>query len=395
MLTQDVINTVKSTAPLLAKEGEGITRLFYAKLFENHPELQHVFNMANQAQGDQPRALAESVFKYASYIDQLQELGPLVKRIAHKHASLSVSPEQYPIVGKYLLEAIGEHLSLEPDHPVISAWAVAYGQLADIFVSTEEQIYSDNANKAGGWRGFREFVISKIVNEAAGVNSFYLAPVDKGEIATFEPGQYVGVKVKAPHGGYDEIRQYSLSAAPGEALYRITVKSEAALVSQPGLVSNYLHNAKVGDELLLQPPTGDFVVARPEKDIVLIAGGVGITPLLSMLLARLGTTKTGEGITFIKCCRDATHHIMKDELRSLSEQYGFNYKVAYEFGEGADHQGYLDATVLNGWLKNREADVYFCGPRPFMNALDELLGTLGYAENQRHYEVFGAGTRLN
>mgnify|MGYP006374190131 FL=1 len=86
---------------------------------------------------------------------------------------------------------------------------------------------------------------------------------------------------------------------------------------------------------------------------------------------------------------------MKDELRNLSEQYGFNYKVAYEFGNGADHQGYLDAAVLNDWLKNREADVYFCGPRPFMNALDKLLGAIGYAESQRHYEVFGAGTRLN
>lgn len=395
MLQSEVITTVKSTAPILAKEGENITRLFYQKLFVNHPELQNIFNMANQSDGDQARALADSVFKYANHLDQLEALGPLVKRIAHKHASLSVKPEHYPIVGKYLLEAIGEHLNLPADDPIIRAWAIAYGQLAAIFVDTEEQIYTENENKPGGWRGYRPFIISEIVTEATGVQSFYLKPEDGQEIASFEPGQYVGVKIENAPGEYEDIRQYSLSAAPGHDFYRITVKSEALHPHYPGRVSNHLHATNVGDRLFLQPPTGEFVVANPERDIVLIAGGVGITPLLSMLLHRLKEQGSGDGITFIQCCRDAEHHIMQEKLQALSEKYGFDYKVTYERGDNADHQGYLDATILKGWLKNKEADVYFCGPKPFMHALDELLAELGYPDEQRYFEIFGPGSHLN
>lgn len=121
MLSAETLATIKSTAPLLAEQGKAITDLFYSKLFAQHPELQHIFNMANQAQGEQSRALAESVFMYATHIDKLQNLGPMVSRIAHKHASLQVAPEHYPIVGKYLLEAIQDHLGLEADHPVLGA----------------------------------------------------------------------------------------------------------------------------------------------------------------------------------------------------------------------------------------------------------------------------------
>ncbi len=112
MISAETLATVKSTAPLLAEQGKAITDLFYSKLFKQHPELQHIFNMANQAQGEQSRALAESVFMYATHIDKLQNLGPMVSRIAHKHASLQVAPEHYPIVGKYLLEAIQDHMGV-------------------------------------------------------------------------------------------------------------------------------------------------------------------------------------------------------------------------------------------------------------------------------------------
>jgi len=400
MQQSEVIKTVKSTAPILAAEGENITKLFYQKLFVNHPELQNTFNMANQAQnaqgqGEQARALAQSVFKYASYIDQLDELGPMVKRIAHKHASLAVAPEHYPIVGKYLLEAISEHLQIPPQDPVIQAWAIAYGQLAEIFVSTEEQIYTDNSNKDGGWRGFRSFTISNIVAEAQDIKSFYLRAEDGEPIASFDAGQYVGVKIETPEGEYDHIRQYSLSAAPGEDYYRITVKSEANHAQHPGQVSNYLHTLNVGDSVFLQPPTGEFVIENQDSNIVLIAGGVGITPLLSMLLNLIQQGVPAEKITFIQCCRDSNHHIMKHALEQLASQTGFTYKVAYELSEGADHKGYLTSDTLEKWLPDLSADVYFCGPRPFMGALNNMLQTVGFKESQLHHEVFGPNTGLN
>ena len=394
MLSAEMLATIKSTAPLLAEQGKAITDLFYSKLFSQHPELQHIFNMANQAQGDQSRALAESVFMYATHIDALQNLDPMVSRIAHKHASLQVAPEHYPIVGRYLLEAIQDHLDLPPDHPVLGAWAEAYAQLAGIFIRTEEGIYAHNARRPGGWRGFRPFVIREVREEARGIKSVYLQAGDGLPIADFEPGQYIGIKVRVPGHEYDEIRQYSLSNAPGKDHYRITVKAEHTPPSPEGKVSNHLHGAQPGDQVWVQPPTGDFTVRQTDNGLVLIAGGVGITPLLSMLLHRIETGQDVSDLVLVHCCRDAAHHVMADELRRLSVQHGFRYYVSYETGSGADHQGYLDRTVLSQWLGAPDADVYFCGPKPFMAAVNTQLLDLGYEDSQLHHEVFGPGTRL-
>ncbi len=389
MLSAHTLDTVKGTAPILAQEGEAITRLFYRKLFNAHPELKNVFNMAHQAQGDQPRALADSVFNYAKHIDRLDELGPLVKRIAHKHASLAVAPDQYPIVGQYLLEAVGEHLGLAPDHEVITAWAEAYQQLAEVLIGAEEQIYADNAAKTGGWRGFRAFVIRRIVQEAEGVKSFYLQPQDGGSLAPFEAGQYIGIKVDGLVSEYEEIRQYSLSDSPSKDHYRITVKSEAMNAAHPGTVSNALHASQEGDLVWAQPPVGDFVIEQTDKDLVFIAAGVGITPLLSMLLSQLQVPDRASQITFIQCCRDQHHHLFADTLQALQGLHGFDYKVAYEQGGQADHQGRLTSEVLGSWMSQSDADVYFCGPKPFMGAVHDMLRSLGFAEERLHYELFG------
>lgn len=394
MLTPEIIQTVKDTAPVLAEHGEQITDLFYAKLFAAHPELKNIFNMANQAKGEQSKALAASVFMYASKIDELEALGPLVTRIANKHASLQIQPEHYPIVGKYLLEAVQDHLSLEADHHIIQAWTVAYGFLAKIFVDTEEKIYSDNEQKIGGWRGFKEFVINDIQTEAKEVKSFYLMPVDQSTLPTFIPGQYIGVKVKPDNNEFDEIRQYSLSDAPGKNYFRITIKSESQEVQIPGIVSNYLHQAKIGDRVWLQPPTGDFALRQNDLNKVFIAGGVGITPVLSMLLEALKTTE-GKEITFIQCCRDAQHEIMGEKLKSLQAKHGFNYKVAYQLESGGDHQGYLTKQVLEAWLPSTDNDIYFCGPKIFMSSVNQLCLDMGHSQDNLHYEIFGPTTALN
>jgi nitric oxide dioxygenase len=395
MLSQNTIDTVKSTAPLLSDEGESITKLFYKKLFDNHPELKNVFNLANQAKGEQARALAESVFIYASHIDQLDKLKPLVNRIAHKHASLQVSPNQYPIVGKFLLEAIKDHLKLNADDPVLQAWSEAYGALADVFIQTEENIYNTNEKKPGGWRGYRTFTIGKIVQETDEVRSLYLKPEDGLPIAGFQAGQFIGVKIHPTTSDYDEIRQYSLSNAPGERHYRITVKAESPNTPLAGQVSNYLHNASVGDKVFLQPPTGDFVISNSNTSLGLVAGGIGVTPILSMLQNEVKQGNNIDNLVFIHCCQDKEHHVMREELRALSKRTGFSYYCAYERGDAADHTGYLNTSVLKHWLGKSDRDIYFCGPRPFMTALHMLLSRLGYSEEQLHYEIFGPSIRLS
>jgi nitric oxide dioxygenase len=395
MISEKTLEIVKSTAPVLAKEGEAITQLFYQKLFTNHPELKNIFNMVNQSKGEQARALADSIFQYAVHIDKLELLGDAVSRIAHKHASLQVAPEHYPIVGRFLLEAIQEHLSLKSDDPIMTAWEEAYGALAAIFVNTEEAIYQENESKLGGWRGDREFVISEIKEEGGGIKSFYLNAKDGQPVATFEPGQYVGVKVLPDNSEFMAIRQYSLSNAPNNHAYRITVRAETHPGNPDGVVSHFLQGLRVGDSLLLQPPTGDFVIKHPKNDLVFIAGGVGITPLISMLLAKIEQEKEVSKMTFIQCCRDEKHHVFSKELAALQAKHGFRYLVSYEKGTGANVEGYLTADILNQWLENKQTHVYFCGPKPFMAAINQTLQSIGFKEDQLHYEVFGPTLSLS
>jgi len=162
MLSKQTIDTVKSTTPLLAEKGEAITQFFYQRLFKLHPELKNIFNQVNQKRGEQPRALADAILAYANNLDNIAALVPVVERIAHKHVSLGIKPEQYPIVGQNLLAAIQEVLALPDEHPALLAWAEAYGVLADIFINTEEGIYKENEKSDGGWRGFREYEIAKL-----------------------------------------------------------------------------------------------------------------------------------------------------------------------------------------------------------------------------------------
>lgn len=138
MLTEQQRAIVKSTVPLLEAGGEALTTHFYNIMLSENEGVQPLFNSVHQQTGAQPRALARSVLMYAKHIDDLSGLGNLPAQIIHKHVSLQVQPEHYPIVGNYLLRAIREVLGAEiATDEVIAAWAAAYGQLADILIGAE------------------------------------------------------------------------------------------------------------------------------------------------------------------------------------------------------------------------------------------------------------------
>ena len=141
MLTAQDRAIVKSTVPLLESGGEGLITHFYRMMLSEYPQVRSLFNQANQASGDQPRALANGVLMYARHIDQLDQLGDLVARIINKHVALQILPEHYPIVGSCLLRAIEEVLGSDIATPqVLSAWGAAYNQLADILIGAEAAI---------------------------------------------------------------------------------------------------------------------------------------------------------------------------------------------------------------------------------------------------------------
>lgn len=398
MMKPTTIQTVKATAPVLAQHGYAIVQRFYARLFEAHPELKNVFNMRHQAGGEQQRALAGAVLAYATHIDNPSVLQSAIERITHKHASLCVAPEQYPVVGTHLLAAIQEVLGAAATQDILDAWAEAYGQLADIMIGAEAVLYESAAAAPGGWRGWRTFVVRHKRRESEVITSFFLEPEDGKAVMNFEPGQYISVAVDVQRLGLQQIRQYSLSDAPNGKSYRISVKRESEDAERDaGDVSNLLHDhLNKGDVVRLTPPFGAFHVdMQALTPVVLVSGGVGLTPLISMLKTLLKNTE--RQLVFVHGARNSHVHAMRDRISAVAEtNCRLTSIVFYDAPLPDDAQGYdydLEGVVDLRRIADRvvipDADYYVCGPIPFMRSQLEALRELGVDESRVHHEVFG------
>ena len=392
MLCAEQIALIKATVPLLESGGEALTNHFYKLLLSEHPEVRPLFNQAHQASGEQPRALANGVLMYARHIDRLDALGPLVAQIINKHVALQVLPEHYPLVGNCLLRAIREVLgeAIATD-AVIDAWAAAYQQLADLLIGQEEHLYQAKAEAPGGWRGARPFRIARKVKESEEITSFHLQAEDDGPLMEFLPGQYIGLRLEI--NGKEERRNYSLSAAGNGREYRISVKREPG-----GVVSNALHDMPEGTIVELFAPAGEFTLAPGNKPLVLISGGVGITPTLAMLEQALATSRP---VHFIHCARNAGVHAFRRAVDALAERHTQlqRFYCCEEHGGSADApdaSGRLTEQQLADWLPHsRDVDAYFLGPKPFMAAVRRQLRAIGVPEQQTRYEFFGPASALD
>ncbi|WP_077623589.1 NO-inducible flavohemoprotein [Sediminibacillus massiliensis] len=403
MLDQKYISIVKSTVPVLEKHGTQITTRFYQMLFENHPELLNIFNHANQKKGRQQQALANTVYAAAQYIDQLETIVPVVKQIAHKHRSLGIKPEHYPIVGEHLLMAIKDVLGDQATDEIIEAWGEAYGVIADVFIKVEAEMYEEAAAAEGGWRDFRSFVVDKKVKESDVITSFYLIPEDGGKLPTFLPGQYISVKVDAEGEEYTQIRQYSLSDAPGKPYYRISVKREEGANTPDGKISNHLHaHVHAGDKLEISAPAGDFALdLDSDEPVVLMSGGVGLTPMMSMLNT-IVEQQPERKVTFIHAAQNSGVHAMNDHVKELTKRHPqLTSYVVYDQPTDSDREQSLfhkEGYVTLDWLKNilpsNAAEFYFCGPVPFMKAVNSALKEWQVPDEKIHFEFFGPALDL-
>jgi nitric oxide dioxygenase len=397
MLTQQTKDIVKATAPVLAQHGYDIIQCFYRRLFDAHPELKNVFNMTHQQQGQQQQALARAVYAYAENIEDPGSLAAVLKNIANKHASLGVRPEHYPIVGEHLLGAIKETLGDAATDAIVSAWALAYGNLADLLAGMESGLYEQAATRVGGWTGWRTFIVRDKRPESSMITSFVLEPADGRPVANFEPGQYVSVAVDVPTLGLQQIRQYSLSDMPNGRTYRISVKREGGGPYPPGYVSCLLHDhVNVGDEVRLAAPYGCFHIdVDASTPIVLISGGVGLTPMISMLKRAIQDPK--RQVVFVHGARNSGVHAMRDRLRETARTHtNFSLIVFYDDplpqdlpGRDYDHAGLVDVNAIKDAILLPDADYYICGPVPFMRLQHDALKQLGIPEARIHYEVFG------
>lgn len=382
---------IDASVPVLREHGLTITTVFYKNLFEAHPELMNLFNAGNQANGSQQQSLASAVFAYAANIENTEALAPVIERIVHKHTSIGIKAEHYPIVGKYLIAAIKEVLGDQATPELLDAWVEAYGLLADALITAEQALYTKNAHAAGERMSL---VVTDKQRQSDNVVSYTLKAKNQQPLPPFKAGQYLSVAVFIESLNLQQIRQYSLSDSTEKDTYRITVKSESADDGKPaGTVSNWLNaNIEVGSKISSSHPYGNFTVHIDEdRPISLISAGVGITPMLSILntIADLAPTRM---VLFAHANKSKKHipHVneleaAKDKIKELSVKLFLN-----EVGNDNTDvtQGRMDLTSIA--QNNAQNTVYYiCGPQSFMDAQRACLLSLGVDEQLINREVFG------
>jgi nitric oxide dioxygenase len=373
----------------------------YERMFQD-AEIRDLFNQSHHGEsGSQPKALAAAIVAYARNIDNLGVLASRVERIAQKHVGLNIKAEHYPVVGASLLGAIKDVLGDAATDEIMAAWGDAYALLADVLIAREKAIYEEHAAAPGGWTDWREFTVESTRPESDIVRSFRLRPADGGPVMRHRPGQYLTFALELPEHGLLK-RNYSISSGPDGTSYRITVKREAEPGVPPGIVSNWLHDhADTGATLKVAPPAGEFYLnEETQRPVVLISGGVGLTPMVSMLEA-IVQAGHGRATWFIHGARNGRVHAMRDHIREKAQTGNVVVRTYYQTPDASDVQGrdYDEAGLIDAeWIARntpaREATYYLCGPRPFLRAYVSGLARNGIPLGHIRYEFFGPADEL-
>jgi ferredoxin-NADP reductase len=258
------------------------------------------------------------------------------------------------------------------------------------------------------WDGYRAFVVTEKVAESETVASFYLKPEDGGALPAFRPGQYIGVKLDVPGEIVPVMRSYTLSDSPARLdHYRLSIKREPAPAeaadAPPGAASNFMHDhVEVGSVLQLRAPGGDFVLrAEGKGPVVLLAGGIGCTPVLSMLTA-VADSGSARDVWFVQGVRNGAEHAFGEHVRALAAAHpNIHVHVRYSRpgpadveGRDYDSVGHIDVELLRRLGIGTGPQFYMCGSTPFMQALYKGLIDWGVDAFQINYEFFGAACDL-
>jgi nitric oxide dioxygenase len=382
---------IEATLPVVADNIEEIATRFYVHLFGEHPELlDGTFNRGNQAEKTQQMALAGSVAVFAASLVKVPEQLPehLLSRIAHKHASLGITPAQYDVVHDNLFWAIVDVLGDAVTPEVAAAWDEVYWLMAYALINQERGLYS-----ARGVRPetvWREWEVAERHQETDDVVTFRMRRTDDRLVRTSLPGQYVTVQVPMPD-GVRQPRQYSLTKADDGEHRQFSVKRVHGNGKPDGEVSNHLcDSVGVGDRLTLSAPFGD-VVLDDSRPVVFASAGVGITPMAGMV-SHLAAAGSHLPITVLHADADETSFALRDQvLEDVRFLPAASAHVWFENGAESSlpvdvHAGQMnldDVKLPDG------AGYYLCGPLPFMRAVRSALIDRDVPARDIQYEVFG------
>lgn len=381
MLSEPSAVTVRASLPAVGAAIGEITERFYARLFAARPDLlKNLFNRGNQAAGTQRQALAGSIAAFAAHLLDHPDQRPdaMLGRIAHKHASLGVAPEQYDVVHEHLFAAIAEVLGEAVTPEVAAAWDEVYWLMANALIAIEKRLYEES-----GEPGLRPWQVVERVAETADVVTFRVRPAAGGAaVRGFRAGQYVSVGVTLPDGAR-QIRQYSLSGAPGESVRQFSVKRV------DGEVSAHLHaHVREGDVVELSEPYGDLVIEDSgDRPLLLASAGIGVTPMVAMLAA-LAADGHDAPVTVVHGDRSPADHALRADHGTYAAKLpDAAVHLFYERdAEPGTRTGLVDLTDIDIAPRTR---AYLCGPLPFMRAIRTQLINKGVAPADIHYEVFG------
>jgi uncharacterized protein len=292
---------------------------------------------------------------------------------------------------------------------------VIYQHRRDDRIASTEQVEIFPKQSPAAWPGWREFRVARREYEDNDQRqcSFYLEPLDGMSLPTFKPGQFLtfqlAVAITGKSHGDDSaggarpiVRCYSLSDRPEPSRYRVTIKRIPSPTNKPemppGMASNYFHDTvQVGTILKVKAPAGHFFIdSDPTVNVALIAGGIGITPMLSMLLWCIENQPT-RSIHLYFGLRHGGEHPFKRELEQLaSANPNFRLNVLYSqplpgdvHGRDYQHTGRVDVDLLRRTLPHGRHQFYICGPAAMMESLLPALSAWGVAQDDIRFEAFG------
>lgn len=245
---------------------------------------------------------------------------------------------------------------------------------------------------------FRDFIIDRIVRESSTIKSFYYKLSDNKPVENYVPGQFITLRVKPSEAEKELIRNYTLSDGPGKGYFRTTIKRE-----EHGKVSRYLHDQlQEGDTIEISKPSGEFnLTINSLKPVVLLSGGVGITPMLSML-EFIMEHQPDRKVYFLHSSLNKAVQPMFTWLRDLDKKHNNLYlsihhsnpDIDEKAGTDYDYAGFISKDHLKSVLPNAEMDYFLCGPVGFMETMYNYLLGLGVSKENIYYEFFREGKRF-
>ena len=379
-LTPEQAEIVTQTLPVVGANIEKITPNFYNRMFAAHPELiADTFNRGNQKQGAQQKALAASVATFAATLVDPDAPAPeeLLSRIGHKHISVGIKPEQYPIVHRHLFDAIEEILTPEVFQGAVrDAWDAVYLEMQRVLINFEKGLYDDLGVEAGDV--FRAaHVVSR--EERGDDVAVFSVKLDDEFPVSYLPGQYISVRQTMPDGA-GQLRQYSLVGGKEGVLTFAVRRVDASEDLPAGEVSTQLwERVQPGDAIEISLPAGDLVLDTKSDDpVVLISAGIGATPMIGMLDALVAADSKRDVVVLHADRAEAADALRAERDNAVAALANARQQVWYE----PDLMDLTDVDLPEG------AQYYLCGGNGFLQAVRKQLADRGVDRSNVHFELF-------